>query len=136
MTIAGPDWVCLSPGQGARVPFSGDDGGAFAWGLISTLAAVWIHSPPGEIEQAFCQHLPAGPISPAVHHRACDEIGFSRDNDPRLLRVLIASQRTITEQDERAFLLLGVLPDQLYTYSNSLLTQFGVSRRGCAGEAG
>ena len=69
-------------------------------------------------------------------HRACDEIGFSRDNDPRLLRVLIASQRTITEQDERAFLLLGVLPDQLYTYSNSLLTQFGVSRRGCAGEAG
>ena len=136
VTAFGPEWTRLAIGQGVGFELADQAGGAFAWGLTSTLVAIWVHALRDGSARAFCQHLPHGPIDPSTHAHACAEIGFDRFGDPLSLRVVLAGRRDVTEDDERPFVRLGVLPDRLITYSNALLSQFGVSRRGFVGEAG
>ena len=136
LSIRGSAWVRLAPGQGTILSFDGEDGGAFAWGVTTTLVAIWVYSPPQGVERAYCHHLSTGPIDPLVHQAALAELGCGPTADPHRLRVLLAGRREVVESDERPFLRLGVRPDRLITYSNAFLTQFGVSRRGCVGEAG
>jgi hypothetical protein len=135
ITVRGPDWTRLAPGQGALVPHSGGHGGAYAWGLVKTVVAVWIHMPSDGPAASYCQHLLPGRLVPGLHDRACAEIGWTERREASSLWVVLGSHMASTEAYEEAFLGLGVLDNRLLVYVNASVPQFGVSARGCVGEA-
>jgi hypothetical protein len=135
MTAKHGHWTRLGFGQGQLVPFSGEPGGAYAFGLVKSVVVIWVYLPPDGPGRAYCYHAPLGLLAPRIHQVAlagleCDE------HYAAFLHVVIASGRDVTPEEEAAIVRFGVHPDRVYAYSNAWLSQFGVSNAGCVGEAG
>jgi len=135
MSVKHGDWTRLGFGQGHLVPFSGEPGGAFAFGLTNSVVAIWVHLPRTGDGGAYCFHVPLGPISPLAHAAAIQRLGCGEHALDRLY-VVLASGREVTPEEESAVLHFGVHADKVFTYSNALLCQFGASGVGVVGEAG
>jgi hypothetical protein len=135
ITVRGPNWTRLPPGQGVLVTHAGGHGGAYGWGLVRTVVAVWVHLPVGAPGVSYCHHLPPGRLTPGLHERACEAIGWSARREASALWVVLGSHLVGTEAYENAFLSLGVPHERLLVYANASVPQFGVSVRGCVGEA-
>ncbi|MEJ2206255.1 MAG: hypothetical protein P8170_19360 [Gemmatimonadota bacterium] len=135
LTAKHGDWTRLGFGQGRLVRFSEDPGGAFAFGLLQSVVLIWVYLPPDEPGRAYCYHAPLGPLTPQIHRAALAALECA-EHAHAFLHVVIASGREITPEEEAAVLRFGVRADRVYTYSNALLSQFGVSHAGCVGEAG
>lgn len=136
MSIGKGEWrrLGLAEGHVVRLEDAEPAGGAFAFGLTTTLAIVWIHAPADGPGIAYCYHAPPGPLHAWAHQTALATVGCVR-RDSEHLYVFVAAKREVTEEEEKFFLAQGVRPDRLFTYSNSFLPQFGVSARGYVGEA-
>jgi hypothetical protein len=136
MTISRGEWHRLGPGQAHAVSLEEPEGegGAFAFGLSTTVAVVWIHTPPDGPGVAYCYHAPPGPLDARAHEVALAAVGCARIESEHLY-VVVAAMHRLTTEDEGFFLAQGVRTDRLFTYSNSFLPQFGVSAQGYVGEA-
>ena len=134
MSISRGEWHRLGPGQGQAVSMDDPEGGAFAYGLVTTIAVVWIHAPPVGPGVAYCYHAPPGPLDARAHEVALGTVGCAR-SDSEHLYVVLAARRELTQDEERFFLGQGVRSDRLFTYSNLFLPQFGISAQGYVGEA-
>jgi hypothetical protein len=135
MTAKHGRWERLGFGQGRLVPFSGEPGGAFAFGLVKSVVVIWVYLPPDEPGRAYCYHSPLGALTPQVHHEALARLDCGEHHQP-FLYVVLGSGRKVTLEEESAVLRFGVHADKVFTYSYALLSQFGVSTAGCVGEAG
>lgn len=135
MTAKHGDWARLGFGQAHLVRFSEELGGAFAFGLLKSVVVIWVYLPPAEPGRAYCYHAPLGALGPQVHQTALAMMECGKHHHA-FLHVVIASGREIGTEEENAVIRFGVHPDRVYTYSNALLSQFGVSNSGCVGEAG
>jgi hypothetical protein len=128
------EWRRLGFGEAQAVEFGDEPGGAFAFGLIGSVVVIWMYLPEGGPGRAYCYHAPAWPLSPQVHAAALRSLECAGQYQHHLY-VVLASGREITRREEAAVLQLGIHDDKLFTYSNALLAQFGVSNRGLVGEA-
>ncbi len=128
------EWRRLGFGEAHRVDLGDESGGAYAFGLIRSLVVILVYLPDGGPGRAFCYHAPLGPLSPQIFAAALESLECTGQYQHHLY-VVLASGRDVTREDETAVLQLGVHDDKLFTYSNALLAQFGVSSRGFVGEA-
>lgn len=127
-------WQRLGFGQGQLVPFTGELGGAYAFGLIRSMVVIWIHVPPGRPGTAYCYHAPLGPLDGRIHAQAVSAIECGQHCEDHLY-VVLASARDVTQEEEGYFLQRGVHPEKVITYSNCLIPQFGIGHSGFFGEA-
>ena len=135
MSVKYGSWARLGFGQGHLVPFSGEAGGAFAFGLTKSVVVIWVHLPREGEGGAYCYHAPLGPLTPRAHSEALRQLDCG-EHASECLYVVLASGREVTPDEEASVLHFGIHADKIFTYSNALLSQFGASSSGYVGEAG
>lgn len=127
------DWTTVAPGQGARLALDGGRGGVYASGLVGSTAVIWaLLSNEAGASAAYCYHAVGNVLDPRVHGEAIKALGGVNAFE---LFVVLAAHHGVAEGQERFFTLRGVRHDRVFTYSNALLPQFGISAKGCVGEA-
>ena len=130
-------WGRVAPGQGAFMVLDGSPWGLYATGMTVSTVLIWI-LPAGGSDAAraaggaYCFHAPGTALDPRAHTDALAALGHPSAFD---LYVFLASRHEVDERHERFFTQRGVRHDRVFTYSGALLPQFGVSARGCVGEA-
>ena len=127
------DWTTVAPGQGAHLALDGGRGGVYASGLVGSTAVIWalLSNNAGE-SAAYCYHAVGNTLDPRAHGEAIRALGGVNTFE---LFVVLAARHGVAEGQERFFTQRGVRHDRVFTYSNALLPQFGISAKGCVGEA-
>lgn len=125
-------WKPLGLDQRVLVRF-GEGGGAVVNGMVRSRAVIWARFAPGGIAGAYCYHAPPGPLRPGVHLEALARLNHKRGTGEELY-VVLAARGEVAEAEERFFAAQGMDPSRIFSYSNALLPQFGVSGAGCVGE--
>jgi hypothetical protein len=127
------DWATVAPGQGAHLALDGGRGGVYATGLVGSTAVIWaLLSNNAEERAAYCYHAVGNTLDPRAHGEAIHALGGVNAFE---LFVVLAARHGVAEGQERFFTTRGVRHDRVFTYSNGLLPQFGISAKGCVGEA-
>jgi hypothetical protein len=124
-------WTSLAPGQGQRLVLDRARGGVYASGLVGSTCALWVLL-SGDTRAAYCFHAVGSELDPRAHTDALRILGGVNASE---VYVVLAARHTIERRHEQFFSLRGVRHDRIFTYSNALLPQFGMSARGCVGEA-